>query len=80
MTDKQAEILELIAGLPLPERQALIARARQSGLLDASIHAGLTPEQRDELTTAIAEAERGDVMTEEEMFERLESQFAVKLE
>lgn len=79
MTTKQREILELIATLPLSERRALFDRATQAGLLDAAIHSNLSAEQQAELRQSMAEADRGDVVSEDEMFARLENQFGVKL-
>lgn len=79
MTAKQLEILGLIATLPLSERRELFARATQAGLLDAAIYTNLSPEQRAELHESMAEADRGEVTSENEMFARLENQFSVKL-
>ena len=71
MTRKQAQIVELIAQLPLTERRELIEHVQESGLLDDSFYSRMTPEQRAQLDEGIAQADRGEVVDGDETFKRL---------
>ena len=62
MTKTQAQIVELIAQLPLAERRELIEHVQATGLLEESFYSGMTPEQRAQLEDGIAQAEKGEVV------------------
>src|SRR5687767_8868797 len=49
MTKTQAQIVELIAQLPLAERRELFEHVQDAGLLEESLYSGMTPEQRAQL-------------------------------
>jgi hypothetical protein len=78
MTRTQAQIVELIAQLPLTERRELVEHVQESGLLDDSFHSRMTPEQRAQLDEGIAQADRGEVVDGNEVFRRLASRFNFK--
>ncbi len=78
MTRKQAQIVELIAQLPLTERRELIEHVQESGLLDDSFYSRMTPGQRAQLDEGIAQADRGEVVDGDETFRRLASHFNFK--
>ncbi len=71
MTKAQAEILERIAQLPDAERRALVAHLAASNMGGESFYDRMTPEQRAALAEGIGQAERGEVITAEEVFERI---------
>lgn len=78
MTRTQAQIVELIAQLPLAERRELVEHVQESGLLDDSFHSRMPPEQRAQLDEGIAQADRGEVVDGNEVFKRLASRFNFK--
>ena len=78
MTRKQAQIVELIAQLPLTERRELIEHVQESGLLDDSFYSRMTAEQTAQLGEGIAQADRGEVVDGNETFNRLASRFNFK--
>jgi len=78
MTDTQARIVELIAQLSPEERHELMAHIRQSGLLQDSFFAGMTPEQHAQLDEGVTQANDGKVVDGDEAFERLASRFHLK--
>ena len=78
MTRKQAQIVELIAQLPLTERRELIEHVQESGLLDDSFYLRMTPKQRAQLDEGIAQADRGEVVDGNETFKQLASRFNFK--
>ena len=78
MTRTQAQIVELIAQLPLTERRELVEHVQESGLLEESFHARMTPGQRAQLDEGIAQADRGEVVDGNEAFRRLASRFNFK--
>jgi predicted transcriptional regulator len=78
MTRTQAEIVELIAQLPLAERRELVEHVQESGLLEDSFYSCMTPTQRAELDEGIAQADRGEVVDGDEVFKRLASRFNFK--
>ena len=78
MTRKQAQIVELIAQLPLTERRELIEHVQESGLLDDAFYSRMTPEQRAQLDEGIAQADRGEVVDGDETFKQLASRFNFK--
>ena len=75
MTRTQAEIVELIAQLPLEERRELMEHVQESGLLAESFHERLTDVQRAQLEEGIAQADRGEVTNADDVFNRLASRF-----
>lgn len=78
MTRKQAQIVELIARLPLTERRELIEHVQESGLLDDSFYSRMTPEQRTQLDEGIAQEDRGEVVDGDTAFNRMASRFKFK--
>lgn len=78
MTRTQAHIVELIAKLSLAERRELFEHVQQTGLLEQTFHAGMTPEQRAQLDEGIAQADRGEVVDADEAFNGLASRFNFK--
>lgn len=78
MTKSQAQIVELIAQLPLSERRELIEHVRESGLLEDSFYAGMSREQRIQLDEGIAQADRGEVVDADEAMGRLAKRFNFK--
>jgi hypothetical protein len=78
MTKTQAQIVELIARLPLAQRRESIEHVQQTGLLDDSFYSRMTPEQRTQLEDGIAQAERGEVVDGNEAFNRLAARFNFK--
>ena len=78
MTKTQAEIVELIARLPLAERRELIEHVQESGLLDDTFYSRMTPGQRAQLEEGVAQANRGEVVDGNEAFNRLASRLNFK--
>ncbi len=78
MTRTQAHIVELIAKLSLTERRELFEHVKQTGLLEQTFYAGMTPEQRAQLDEGIAQADRGEVVDADEAFNGLASRFNFK--
>lgn len=78
MTKTQAQIVELIAQLPLAERRELVEHVQQTGLLEETFYSSMSPEQRAQLDEGIAQAERGDVVDANEAFRRLAARFNFK--
>jgi hypothetical protein len=79
MTKSQARILELIADLPLAERREVVTPILGSGLLGRTFLDRMTPEQRAELSLALAEADRRERDEEADVFARLERKHGVRL-
>lgn len=78
MTSSQAQIVELIAQLSLAERRELFEHVREAGLLEESFYSRMTPEQRAQLDEGIAQADRGEVVDGDEVFNQLASRFNFK--
>ncbi len=78
MTKTQAQIVELIAQLPLAERREFFEHVQGTGLLEESFFSRMTPEQRAQLEEGIAQADRGEVVDGNEAFNRLASRFNFK--
>ena len=78
MTGTQERIVQLISELSLPERQELIAHVQETGLLDDSYYARMTPDQRAQLDEGIAQADRGEVVDADDAFNRLATRFNFK--
>ena len=78
MTSTQAHIVNLIAKLSLAERRELIEHVQETGLLGDSFYARMTPDQRAQLDEGIAQADRGEVVDGNDVFNRLASRFNFK--
>ena len=78
MTKTQEQIVEFIGQLSLAERRELFEHVQQTGLLDESFYARMTPEQRTQLNEGIAQADRGEVVDGIAVFDRLASHFKFK--
>ena len=71
MTKTQAQILESIAALSEPDRQALVEHLVETHLGAPSFYRRMTPEQLSHLDQGIAEADRGEFSPAEDVFERV---------
>jgi hypothetical protein len=60
MTKTQAQILELIAKLPLSERREVVDHIRETHLLDDSFYDSMSSEQREHLDEGSAQADRSE--------------------
>ncbi len=78
MTKTQAEIVELIARLPLAERRELIEHVQESGMLEDTFYSRMTSGQRAQLEEGAAQADRGEVVDGNEAFDRLASRMNFK--
>lgn len=78
MTKTQAQIVELIAQLPLAERREFIEHVHATGLHDDSFYSQMTHEQRAQLDEGIAQADRGEVVDADAAFSRLAARFNFK--
>ena len=76
MTRNQAQILESIAALPETERRELVRHLVEANLAAPSFLERMSPEQRAHLNQAIAEAERGEFVEADEVFDRLARRLA----
>ena len=74
MTKTQAQIIELFRTLN-PAEQREIAEQLYETAVAGPFYEHLTPEQRRQLEEGIAQAERGEVVSAEEAFERLAKRF-----
>ncbi len=75
MTTIQAQIIELIARLPLTERRELVEHLYDVNLFGDSIYDRLSSDQRTRLDASIAQADRGDVTPSETVFNELAKKF-----
>ena len=75
----QAQIVESIAQLSLAERRELFEHVQEAGLLEDSIYSRMTPEQHAQLDEGIAQADRGEVVDGDEVFNRLASRFNFRM-
>jgi DNA-binding transcriptional MerR regulator len=75
MTRKQAQIVELIAGLSLAERRELMEHVQAAGLLEETFYSHMSPEQRAQLDEGVEQAERGETADANAVFDRLASRF-----
>lgn len=71
MTKTQAQILELIAKLPLSERREVVDHIRETHLLDDSFYDSMSPEQRAHLDEGLAQADRGEGQPATVVFDRI---------
>ncbi len=74
MTKTQAQIIELFKSLDPPEQRE-IAEQLYETTVAGSIYDRMTSEQRAELDEGIAQAEKGQVLPAEEVFDRLAKRF-----
>jgi hypothetical protein len=74
MTKVQVQIIELFKTLD-PAEQREVAEQLYERTIAGSFYDRMTPEQRAELDEGIAQAERGQVLPAEEVFDRLAKQF-----
>lgn len=79
MTKTQAQIIELFKTLD-PTEQREIAEQLLETTVVGSFYDRMTPEQRAELDEGIAQAERGQVLPAEEVFDRLARRFGFSSE
>jgi len=75
MTTIQAQIIELMAKLPLTERRELVEHLYDVNLFGESVYDRLSPEQRARLDESISQAERGETIPSEQVFDRLAKKF-----
>jgi len=79
MTKTQAQIIELFKTLD-PVEQREIAEQLYEATVVGSFYDRMTPEQHAELDEGIAQAERGQVLPAEEVFDRLARRFGFSRE
>jgi len=79
MTKTQAQIIELFKTLD-PAEQREIAEQLYETAVVGSFYDRMTPQQRAELDEGIAQAERGQVLPAEEVFDRLAKRFGFSAE
>jgi predicted transcriptional regulator len=79
MTKTQAQIIELFRTLA-PAEQREIAEQLFETAVAGSFDDRMTPEQHRQLDEGIAEAERGQVIPAEEVFDRLAKRFGFSAE
>jgi hypothetical protein len=68
MTAIQAKILELLTQLPLAERREMVEHFYASNLFGESVIDRLSPQQRTRLDDSIAQADRGDIISSDVVF------------
>jgi predicted transcriptional regulator len=74
MTKTQAQIIELFKSLdPIEQRE--LAEQLYETTVAGSFYDRMSPAQRAELDAGMAEAERGQVLSAEEVFDRLAKRF-----
>lgn len=74
MTKTQAQILELFQTLPAQEKRELAEHPYETAV-SGTFYDRMTPEQRAELDASIAEADRGEGASSDEVFARLAKKF-----
>ena len=79
MTKSQAQIIELFKTLD-PVEQREVAEQLYERTVAGSFYDRITPEQRAALDEGIAQAERGQVLPAEEVFDRLAKRFGFSAE
>ena len=75
MTSVQAQIIDLMAQLPLSERRELVEHMYDVNLFDESVIDKLSPEQRARLDESIAQANRGEGIASHAVFDGLAKKF-----
>ena len=79
MTNVQAQIIALFKTLD-PAEQREVAEQLYERTAAGSFYDRMTPDQRAELDEGIAQAERGQVLPAEEVFDRLAKRFGFSAE
>jgi hypothetical protein len=79
MTKAQAQIIELFKTLD-PAEQREIAEQLYERTIAGSFYDRMTPQQRAQLDDGIAQAERGQVLPADEVFDRLAKRFGFAAE
>jgi predicted transcriptional regulator len=79
MTKAQAQIIELFKTLD-PAEQREIAEQLYERTIAGSFYDRMTPQQRAQLDEGIAQAERGQVLPADEVFDRLAKRFGFAAE
>jgi predicted transcriptional regulator len=79
MNKAQAQIIELFKTLE-PAEQREVAEQLYERTMAGSFFDRMTPEQRAELDEGIAQAERGQVLPAEEIFDRIAKRFGFSAE
>ena len=77
MTKTQAQIIEMIARLPLAERREVVEHIQESKLLDESFYETMTPEQRAHRDEGIAQADRGEGQPASVVFDRIAKRHSI---
>jgi hypothetical protein len=71
MTATKAQILDLMAKLPLAERREMVEHLYDVNIFGDSVVGRLSPSQRARLDDSIAQADRGAVVASETVFDEL---------
>jgi len=79
MTKTQAQIIELFETLDAAEQREIAEQLYERTIV-GSFYERMAPEQRAELDEGIAQAERGQVVPAEEVFDRLAKRFGFSAE
>jgi predicted transcriptional regulator len=79
MTKTQAQIIELFQTLDTAEQREIAEQLYERSIA-GSFYDRMTPHQRAELDEGIAQAERGQVLPAEEVFDRLAKRFGFSTE
>lgn len=77
MTKIQAQIIEMIARLPLAERREVVEHIQEAKLLDETFYESMTPEQRAHLDEGIAQADRGEGQPASVVFDRIAKRHSI---
>lgn len=77
MTRTQTQILTLIATLPIEQRRELVEHIYDVDMFGAGFADRLTPEQQADLEASIAEADRGEVVPSDEVFNALAQKYGL---
>ena len=75
MTSVQAQIIDLMAQLPLSERRELVEHMYDVSLFGDGVLDRLSPEQHARLDESIAQANRGEVLASDTVFDGLAKKF-----
>jgi hypothetical protein len=74
MTAIQAQIFDLLTKLPLSERRALVEHFYDSNLFGESVIDRLPPQQRARLAESATQADAGDVIPSDVVFDAIAKQ------
>jgi DNA-directed RNA polymerase subunit F len=75
MTTTQLQIAELFERLPPAEQRRVAAELYQRAALCGAAHVDLTPEQQADLAVAIAQADRGEVLSSDDVKASMRTRF-----